>query len=315
MRNKRFLIVVGAALIFGLLAAFSVSRYLESAQAYQKDLNNIMVAKVDIPVGTKIIAEQLTPVKFPAGATPNGVFSSDEKLIGRVAVMNIMAREPITDNKLAPEGATGGLSAIIPEGYRAMTVRVDDVVGVSGFILPNALVDIVIVIDPPANNKAAGQGRISKIVLQNIKVLANGQNIDQPKADSQAAVVNAVTLLVTPEQAEKLALATTEGRLQLVMRNSIDQGDEQTPGANKSTLLSGERAMLVPEPGISSSEQPRVAAAPAQRRPRVRVEQMYYPRESTSSGAVAATPVPVSQTRRPAVEMYQGTKKSSVEFP
>jgi len=316
MRNKRFLIVVGAALIFGLLAAFSVSRYLESAQAYQKDLNNVMVAKVDIPVGTMIIAEQLTAVKFPGGATPNGVFNSNEKLIGRVAVVNIAAREPITDNKLATEGAAGGLSAIIPEGYRAMTVRVDEVLGVSGFIQPNSLVDIVVVIEPPANNKAAGQGRISKIVLQNIKVLASGQNINQPKADSQAAVVGAVTLQVTPEQAEKLALATSEGRLQLVMRNSIDQGDEQTPGANKSTLLTGERAMLVPDPGMSNSEQqPRVAAAPAQRRPRVRVEQMSYPRESTSSGAVAATPVPVSQTRRPAVEMYQGTKKSSVEFP
>src|SRR3712207_6679170 len=114
MRNKRFFIVLGGALVFGLLAAVSVSRYLSSAQAYTKDLNNIVVAKVDIPLGTKITPEQLTVVPFPKGATPDGVFDSVEKLSGRVAVTNIAAREPVTDSRLAPEGTAGGLSAVIP---------------------------------------------------------------------------------------------------------------------------------------------------------------------------------------------------------
>ncbi len=177
--------------------------------------------------------------------------------MGRVAVTNIAAREPITEARLAPEGTAAGLSAIIPEGYRAMTVQVDDVVGISGFIMPGTLVDVVVVIDPQQSN-GTQQDPISKIVLQNIKVLANGQNIDKPENQREANSVKAVTLLVTPEQAEKLALASSEGKLQLVMRNSIDQGDEQTKGVNKRGLLGGDRAVPAPEPGSLKSEQPKV---------------------------------------------------------
>ena len=164
-------------------------------------------------------------VQFSKESTPDGVFESVEKLIGRVAVVNIAPREPITESRLAPAGTAGGLSAVIPEGYRAMTVKVDDVVGISGFIMPGTLVDVVVVITP---NDTSSQDPISKIVLQSIKVLANGQNIDKPESERQANSVKAVTPLVTPEQAEKLALASSEGKLQLVMRNSIDEGDEQT---------------------------------------------------------------------------------------
>src|SRR5437660_9183867 len=138
-----------------------------------------------------------------------------------------------------------------------MTVKVDDVVGISGFIMPGTLVDVVVVIDPA--EKAGMQDPISKIVLQNIKVLANGQNIDKPQDQREANSVKAVTLLVTPEQAEKLALASSEGKLQLVMRNSVDQGDEQTEGVNKRRLLGGEHAAPVPDPGTMKSEQPKNA--------------------------------------------------------
>jgi len=125
MRNKRFFIVLGGALLFGLLAAVSVSRYLSSAQAYTKNLNGVVVAKVAIPIGTKIIPEQVTVVQFPAESTPDGAFQSVDKLAGRVAVVNIAAREPITEPRLAPEGTAGGLSAVIPEGYRAMNEALD----------------------------------------------------------------------------------------------------------------------------------------------------------------------------------------------
>src|SRR5215510_1273382 len=254
MRNKRFFIVLVGALIFGVLAAVSVSKYLSSAQAYTKNLTNVAVAKVAIPVGTKILPEQVMVVPFPKESMPEGHFESGDKLGGRIAVVNIGPREPITEAKIAPEGSVGGLSAIIPEGYRAMTVKVDDVVGISGFIMPGTLVDIVVVIDP--DEHAGMQNPISKIVLQNIKVLANGQNIDKPEDQREANSVKAVTLQVTPEQAEKLALAATEGKLQLVMRSQIDQGDEQTPGVNKRNLLTGDTAMPAPSPGALKSEQP-----------------------------------------------------------
>src|SRR6185503_19431575 len=301
MRNKRFFIVLAGALLFGLLAAISVTRYLSSAQAYTRNLNRVAVAKVAIPLGTKIIPEQIMVVQFPPESTPDGAFDTVEKLAGRVAVMNIAPREPITEARLAPEGTAGGLSAVIPEGYRAMTVKVDDVVGISGFVMPGTLVDVVVVIDPA--EKAGMQDPISKIVLQNIKVLANGQKIDKPADQREANSVKAVTLLVTPEQAEKLALASSEGKLQLVMRNSIDQGDEQTMGINKRGLLSGERATQTPEPGSLKSEQPKTEAKPTVRR-------TAYVAKPATTAAPAPQPTP-----RASVEMIEGAKKRSVEFP
>ena len=302
MRNKRFFLVLVGALIFGVLAAVSVSKYLSSAQAYAKNLNKVAVAKVAIPIGSKIIPEQIMVVQFPKESTPDGAFDSPEKLAGRVAVMNIGAREPITESRLAPEGTAAGLSAIIPEGYRAMTVKVDDAAGISGFIMPGTMVDVVVVIDP--REGSGMQDPISKIVLQNIKVLANGQNIDKPKDEREANSVKAVTLQVTPEQAEKLALASSEGKLQLMMRSQIDQGDEQTPGVNKRGLLNGDRATPAPEPGSLKSEQPKSESKPAVRR-----SAAFAPKPVT-----AAAPAP-QPTPRASVEMIEGAKKRSVEFP
>jgi pilus assembly protein CpaB len=303
MRNKRFLIVMTGALVFGLLAAFSVSRYLSSAQA-NTNVTKVAVAKVDIPLGTKIIAEQVGEVEVPSGTIPDGAFESAGKLVGRVAIVNIAAREAITDTKLAPQGTEGGLTALIPEGYRAMTVKVDDAAGVSGFIQPGTLVDVVVVIDPKENSN---QDPISKVVLQNIKVLANAQNIDRPKNEREATTVKAVTLQVTPEQAEKLALASNEGKLQLIMRNSTDQGDSQTVGVNKRSLLTGERANPVPDPGSLKSEQPEPKPAPAPRRTRVMVEPMPVP-------AVSA-PAPPPPAPRNSIEVIEAGKKRNVDFP
>jgi pilus assembly protein CpaB len=302
MRNKRFFLVLVGALIFGVLAAVSVSRYLSSAQAYTKNLNKIAVAKVPIPIGSKIIPEQIMVVQFPKESTPDGAFESPEKLAGRVAVTNIAAREPITESRLAPEGTAAGLSAIIPEGYRAMTVKVDDAAGISGFIMPGTMVDVVVVIDP--REGSGMQDPISKIVLQNIKVLANGQNIDKPKDEREANSVKAVTLQVTPEQAEKLALATSEGKLQLMMRSQIDQGDEQTTGINKRSLLNGDKATPAPEPGSLKSEQPKADSKPVRR-----VSAVSAPKP-VQTAAPAPQPTPRAQ-----VEMIEGAKKRNVEFP
>jgi pilus assembly protein CpaB len=299
MRNKRFFIVLVGALIFGVLAAVSVSKYLSNAQGYTNNLKKVVVAKVAIPIGSKIISEQLMVVQFPRESTPDGAFETPDKLAGRVAVTNISAREPITESRLAPEGTAAGLSAVIPEGYRAMTVKVDDAAGISGFIQPGTLVDVVVVIDP--REGSGMQDPVSKIVLQNIKVLANGQNIDKPKDEREANSVKAVTLQVTPEQAEKLALAANEGKLQLVMRNQVDQGDEQTQGVNKRTLLTGEAALKTPEPGSLKSEQPKQEAKPVVHR-------------SAPVAKPAAAPAP-QPTPRASVEMIEGAKKRNVDFP
>jgi pilus assembly protein CpaB len=304
MRNKRLIIALLAAITFGLIAAVSVKQYLLSAQTFSRT-NEVVVAKVNIPVGSRIIAEQLTVAQFPADVTPEGAIAKiDENLVDRVVVTSISPREPITEAKLAPVGSLGGLSSVIPEGYRAMTVKVDDVVGVSGFILPGTLVDIVVVIQPPKGSST--EEMISKIVLQNIKVLASGQNIDKPKNDREVErSIKAVTLQVTPEQAEKLALASSEGKLQLVMRNSVDQADEQTSGANKKSLLLGERATLVPEPGLGGSNSAPKAAPSSPRRVAPRpVAKQAEPK--------AATPPPAP---RPTIEVIKGAKKEIQDFP
>ena len=303
MRNKRLIIAMLAAVAFGLIAAVSVSRYLQAAQLYTKNLTNVVVAKVEIPIGTRIVPEQLSVAQFPKTVAPDGTFAViDDNLIGRVAITRISPREPVTEYRLAPVGAAGGLSSVIPDGYRAMTVKVDDVVGVSGFIQPGTLVDVVVTINPPDDRQ---RDRISKIVLQNIKVLANGANIDKPKNEKEVERVKAVTLQVTPEQAEKLALASSEGKLQLVMRNSVDQNDEVTPGANKATLLAGERALPIPDPGLGPKEDKPKTSTVRRSKPRLMQASAPAPERATA-------PPPV---QRPSIEVIEGAKKKNVDFP
>ena len=305
MRNNRKLIIaLTGAVLFGMVAVALVTRYLANAQAYTKSLNNVVIAKVPIPVGTKITAEHLGTASIPNGSMPDGAFKDIDKVAGRVAIIPIGLREPVTDTKLAPEGTAGGLSAVIPEGYRAMTVKVNDVVGLSGFVMPGSFVDVVCVITP-ADQQSNG-GPVSKIVLQNIKVLASGGDIDRPKDESEPNSVKAVTLQVTPEQAEKLALAVNEGKLQLVMRNYGDQDDAQTRGVNKGTLLNGDSYVPPPAPKV---EAPR-APAPAQPAP-VRRQPIKY----VAPPAEKPAPPPAPVAPRDSVEVIEGTKRKNVEFP
>ena len=175
----------------------------------------IVVAKMEIPVGTRIKAEQLTVTQFPRTALPAGTFAElEDKILGRVAVVRIRAGEPVTEGRLAPVGSVGG-TFCPPDGYRAVTVKVDDVVSVSGFIMPGTLVDIVVTITQPGSSKPGEN--VSKIVAQNVKVLASDHH--RPK---NVKGVQAVTLQVTLDQADKLALASSEGKLQLVMRSPVE---------------------------------------------------------------------------------------------
>src|SRR5262245_7720419 len=303
MRNKALIVVLIGAVLFGLIAAVSVSRFLSSA-AGGNDLGAVVIAKVELPLGAKIVTEQLTTVQFPRNAVPEGTFDSIDKVVGRITVTRIAPREPVTNSRLAPPGTTGGLSAIIPEGYRAMTVRVDDVVGIAGFLMPGALVDVLVTISPQDNSS---QGPISKIVLQNIKVLASGQDLDQPKNEREPNAVRSVTLQVNPEQAEKLNLAASEGKLCLAMRNPIDQGDEQTLGANKRTLLTGEQALPVPQSGALKNEQPK----PAPRSRIVRVNRLPV----TNKPVLAVSPTPAPPPPRISIEVFEpGGKKRTVDF-
>ncbi len=146
MRNKRLIIALAGAVVCGLLGVMMITRYLSRVEAYTRDLGNVVVARKEIAVGAKIAADQIGLAPIPNGSVPEGAFRNVDDVIGRVAITPIGVRETITGLKLAPEGTGGGLSAVIPEGYRAMTVKVDDIVGISGFVMPGSYVDVVAVI-------------------------------------------------------------------------------------------------------------------------------------------------------------------------
>lgn len=244
MKNKRALAVMAVAVLFGLAAVVLASRWLLQQPANAS--GRIVVASADINLGQRLTPEMFKLVEWPADSLPKGAFTDPQKLGGRVLRNSLLAGEPVSEAKLAPAGTLGGLSALITEGKRAITVRVNDVVGVAGFALPGNYVDIIVSTqkDPPPGESARHEQNISKIVLERILVLAVAQEVSRD--ETKPKVVNAVTLEVTPEQAEKLDLARSVGTLSLVLRNQVDPQPVQTAGATKLTLLPEEAKAAPP---------------------------------------------------------------------
>jgi pilus assembly protein CpaB len=234
MKNKRALAMMAIAIVFGLAAVVFASRWLLSQPG--SSAGRITVAAVDISLGQRLTPEMFKLADWPAHSVPKGAFADPQKLNGRVLKNNLVMGEPVSEAKLAPAGTLGGLSALITEGKRAITVRVNDVIGVAGFALPGNYVDIIVSMqkDVPPGSSAREQN-ISKIVLERILVLAVAQEVNRD--ETKPKVVNAVTLEVTPEQAEKLDLARSVGSLSLALRNQVDPQSASTEGATKLTLL------------------------------------------------------------------------------
>jgi pilus assembly protein CpaB len=234
MKNQRAVIVMTLAILFGLAAVIMAWRWLLTQPA--ASAGRIVVAVADINIGQRLTPEMVKLVEWPAHSVPKGAFDDPQKLGGRVLRTSILMGEPLSETKLAPVGTMGGLSALITEGKRAITVRVNDVIGVAGFALPGNFVDIIVSTqtDPQeADNRR--ERSISKIVLERILVLAVAQEVNRD--ETKPKVVNAVTLEVTPEQAEKLDLARSVGTLSLALRNQVDPAAAQTLGATKDNLL------------------------------------------------------------------------------
>jgi len=233
MRISRTWMMLSVALVAGLLAVLLASRWLEAKSG--SGMTKVVVAATDISLGQRLAPELLQVVDWPARSIPPGAFSNVGELDGRVLRTNLQRGEPLLLTKLAPVGTQGGLSAVIGEGRRAITVRVNDVIGVAGFALPGNYVDIIVNTQREAGDAAARDKSISKIVLERILVLAVAQEVSRD--ETRPRVVNAVTLEVTPEQAEKIDLARSVGTLSLVLRNQIDPQASETTGATKTSLL------------------------------------------------------------------------------
>jgi pilus assembly protein CpaB len=199
------------------------------AATHQADTTRVVAAAADLKLGTLITAANLTTIEI-GGQPPKGTLLKPEQVVGRGVVADIYAGEPIMEGRLAPVGSGGGLAATIPDGMRACAVKVDDVVGVSGFATPGMRVDVLISGNPPGEQgEAAATGPKVKTLLQNIQVLSAGTDI-QKDAQGKPQQVQVVNLLVTPDQAEILSLATSQEKIQLVLRNPLDTQISQTPG-------------------------------------------------------------------------------------
>lgn len=207
--------------------------------------NKVVVAAMDVELGSKLSAQMLTTVDWPTGSTPQGAFNDLKDLQGRVVKSSIQRGEPILPTKLAPVGTQGGLSAVIAEGKRAMTVRVNDVVGVAGFALPGNYVDVMVNTQQDKEGKTEENRHISKTVLEHVLVLAVAQ--EAGRDETKPKVVNAVTLELTPDETEKLDLARNVGTLSLVLRNQIDKNPIATSGATKKQLFGEKAAPLTKE--------------------------------------------------------------------
>jgi pilus assembly protein CpaB len=264
------------ALVAGATAAFLLKWYLDKRQAAVPVLSRIVVAAIDLPLATTLKLEHLELVGWPQNARPPGTFSDPKDLVGRVLMARVVTSEPILGSKLAARDAGSGLAALVPRDMRAAAVRVDDVVGVAGFIHPEDRVDVIVTIRPQQGEPE------SKVILQNVKVLAVGKQIEvEEKSRGKSLPVTVATLLVTPEQSEKLALAATQGKLLLTLRSWTDEQEVVTAGVDAANLLSGgKRAVAAVEPARSRPDgrAPRrtrspekVAQAPAARKETVEI--------------------------------------------
>jgi len=257
--DRRFLTVLGVSLVFALVVSSVFYQMTARSGGPQKSDTNqkdIVVATHPLTVGVMIKPADVKVTKITADAFPKGGFSKVEEVLDRPVVSNILIDEAISEGRLAAKGSGLGLAPTIPVGMRAVSVRVNDVAGVAGFVLPGMRVDVLVTGRPPN-----GTGDMTTTALQNIQVLSAGQTM-QPDARGQAIQAPTVTLLVTPEQAETLTLAGFDGKIQLVLRNSSDQTIEKTNGRFVTELYNGHRPD-VPKPTAAPRPRPKPVEAPA----------------------------------------------------
>jgi pilus assembly protein CpaB len=267
--------MLAAALASGGLAALLAMRYLQQKTtplAAQPIRSNMVVAARALPVGTVIAEQHVKTIEWTGGALPLGYLGDPQEVIGRGLISDLQENEPVLENKLAAKGAGGGLPVIIDEGKRALTMRVNEVSGVAGFVTPNTRVDVLLTME---DRNSAGEPS-TRIIMQDMRVLAAGQSL-QPDKEGKPQPVPVVTFLVTPEQAETLALASGQGSIQLALRNQLDTMEVKTNGTRRSALM-------------------RVGGSPRTRR------------------TAARSPEPAPQPEAQVVEVYRGGVRTLMRF-
>lgn len=279
MKTTRALLMIAFSVVAGVVAVFFAASWL--AQKNSMMTQKVVVAARDLELGNALDPSMMQTLDWPTGGVPAGATNDPKSLEARVIRTTVMRGEPILEGKLAPIGTKGGLSAVIDSGKRALTVKVNEVIGVAGFALPGNYVDILV------NVQDEREKSVSKIVLERILVLAVAQ--EAARDETKPKVVSAVTLQVTPEEAEKLDLARSIGSLSLVLRNQVDKDPAATAGMRKEDLL--KTATIAPEPSKAAPAAPK---KPVASRPR----------------QAAKAPAPSSDK----VEVIRGLQRSTAEF-
>jgi pilus assembly protein CpaB len=237
MNRNRMLIGMGIALLVAFLVSNFVYRKFQEATAVKPvHMNQIVVAAKAIPLGTRLDASMLRTISWPANQPATGMCMRVQDCMNRALITPVVENEPIMESKLAPAAAGAGLAATIPAGMRAMSVAVNDVIGVAGFVTPGTVVDVMVT---GAVTAGQGGGNITRAILENVRVLAAGQKVQQDQ-EGKPQTVAVITLLVSPEDAAKLAMGSAQGKIQLALRNTVDTDDTMPPAVLQTSLFASD---------------------------------------------------------------------------
>jgi len=268
MSKAAAILVLLVAILSGLFASAAVMKYVQNqrrtaSSATAGTPTTVRRAQKDIPAGTTILADYVLEATRPKNIVPEGAFNSQRLVLNRMAKTAIYKGEILMQERLTEPGAPSGLSSLIPEGLRAITLRVDDTIGVGGFVQPGHHVDIVTTVDLRGETNET----VSKVILQNLQVIATGQEIDHKdrKESEKPKTVPTVTVLATPEQAEKLTLAANAGVIRLILRNYNDNAEEITKGIRLSNLIADARPSLPPPEPVQVQDTAKAPEIPAKK--------------------------------------------------
>lgn len=270
-KKKKFLLVLLLTLLSGGVAGYGVLEYLRdrpipamAAEREREGSQSVVVAARQLSVGSVISEEDVRTVEWPADAVPTGYARSASEVLGRGVITDVQPNEALLASKLADPAAGGGLPIVVPPGMRAVSVKVDEVIGVAGFVVPGTRVDILLTMAPPGSDDP-----LSRIILENVRTLAAGQEIQRDE-EGEPMTVTVITVLVSPEDAERLVLASTQGRIQMALRNTLDieTAEEETSGIRISSLLAGR--------GSSRPRVPQVRTSRSRQQPTESIIEMYH---------------------------------------
>jgi pilus assembly protein CpaB len=254
MARMRVFLVLLLALTAGGALALGTYNYVSStpssSQASAIPSKPVVIAASDLPLGSELTADDVKVIEWPASSVPAEAISDPKEVVGRGLLMPVVQYEPILPLKLASKEAGAGLPPVIPPGLRAVSVRVNEVIGVAGYVVPGTRVDVLTTINPGPQQTTM----TSKVILTDVQVLAAGTKIDNTTDKDKPVPVSVVTLLVNPDEAERLTLASSEGKIQLALRNPLDRSAPATRGVRPAVLLGSEPATrVVPSPRAAAT--------------------------------------------------------------